>query len=75
MVSPSHGLHAQDAPRSPGSLDETPVDSSALQEADNLSLREAADLLDWLEGHQIRPLKVEMTAEGRVTVRWLVGPA
>ena len=71
MVSPSHGLPAQDGTRTAGSPDDTPVDSPALQEAENLSLREAADLLDWLEGHKIRPLKVEMTAEGRVTVRWV----
>ena len=71
MVSPSRGLQAQNATRTAGPPDDTPVDPPALQEAENLSLQEAADLLDWLEGHKIRPLKVEMTPEGRVTVRWV----
>jgi hypothetical protein len=39
-------------------------------EAENLSLAEATDLLDWLENHQIRPSRVEMDSSGRVTVCW-----
>ena len=71
MVSPSRGAQDQDAAQPTRSPNDTPLDSAALQEAENLSLREAADLLDWLEGHQIRPLKVEMSPEGRMTVRWV----
>jgi hypothetical protein len=70
MVLPSHGLQAQDATRTTGSPDDTPVESAALREAENLSLSEAGDLLDWLENHKIRPLTVELTPEGRITVRW-----
>ena len=46
--------------------------SMSVQEAPGLSLADAADLLDWLENHQIRPSKVEMDSAGRVTVRWAV---
>ncbi|HKB00919.1 MAG TPA: hypothetical protein VKD90_01810 [Gemmataceae bacterium] len=43
----------------------------SVQEAPNLSLAEATDLLDWLENHQIRPSDVEMDSSGRLTVRWV----
>jgi hypothetical protein len=43
----------------------------SVQEAGNLSLTEATDLLDWLENHQIRPSDVEMDSAGRLTVRWV----
>ena len=44
--------------------------AGSVQEAGNLSLADATDLLDWLENHQIRPSDVEMDSAGRVTVRW-----
>jgi len=41
------------------------------QEAENLSLAEATELLDWLENHHIHPSHFEMDLSGRVTVRWV----
>jgi hypothetical protein len=39
--------------------------------ADHLSVSEASELLDWLEGHGIEPREVSIDAEGRMTVRWV----
>jgi hypothetical protein len=41
------------------------------REAAELSLTEATELLDWLEGNGIHALDVELTASGRMTVRWV----
>ena len=38
--------------------------------AENLSLTEATELLDWLEGHGIRADEVRMTEDGKMTIRW-----
>jgi hypothetical protein len=40
-------------------------------EATDLTLEEATDLLDWLEGHGVRADEVVLTENGRVTVRWV----
>ncbi len=41
------------------------------REAADLSLAEARDLLDWLEGNGLHPSEVELTPAGRMTVRWV----
>lgn len=38
--------------------------------AENLTLAEATELLDWLEGHGIHATDVCLDADGRLTVRW-----
>jgi hypothetical protein len=38
--------------------------------AENLTLAEATELLDWLEGHGIRTDEVRMTEDGKMTIRW-----
>lgn len=40
--------------------------------AENLSLTEATELLDWLEGHGIRAEDVQLTDDGKMTIRWAV---
>lgn len=35
-----------------------------------LSVTEAGELLDWLEGHGIRDREVQITPDGRMAVRW-----
>jgi hypothetical protein len=40
------------------------------QSANNLTLTQAEDLLDWLECHGIAPQDVHVDAEGRMSVRW-----
>jgi hypothetical protein len=39
--------------------------------ADRLTVTEASDLLDWLEGHGISPREVSIDSEGRMSVRWV----
>jgi hypothetical protein len=39
--------------------------------AEHLTVTEASELLDWLEGHGIEPSEVSVDSEGRMTVRWL----
>jgi hypothetical protein len=41
-----------------------------LRSAEHLSLTDARDLLDWLEGQKIRPKDVVLEADGTMTVRW-----
>jgi hypothetical protein len=41
------------------------------REATDLSLTDARDLLDWLEGNGLHTLDVELTPAGRMTVRWV----
>jgi hypothetical protein len=41
------------------------------REAADLSLSDARDLLDWLEGNGLQASDVEMTPAGRMTVRWV----
>jgi hypothetical protein len=38
--------------------------------AENLTLAEATELLDWLEGHGIRAEEVRLTDDGKMTIRW-----
>jgi hypothetical protein len=38
--------------------------------ADDLTLTEATELLDWLEGHGIAAREVHINEAGRMTVRW-----
>jgi hypothetical protein len=47
----------------PGSVDVGGV-------ADDLTLTEATELLDWLEGHGIVAREVEVNEAGLMTVRW-----
>lgn len=37
----------------------------------DLSVTEAGELLDWLEGHGIRDRNVAITPDGRMAVRWV----
>jgi hypothetical protein len=39
--------------------------------ADHLSVSEASDLLDWLEGHGIKPREVSVDSDGRMSVHWI----
>jgi len=62
---PLSGIHppstkADPAERAPGPC-----------EAADLTLEEATELLDWLEGHGVRADEVVLTENGRVTVRWV----
>ena len=41
------------------------------REAADLTLSDARDLLDWLEGNGLHALEVEVTPAGRMTVRWV----
>ena len=41
-----------------------------LRSAEHLSLTDARDLLDWLEGQKVRPTEVVLEADGTMTVRW-----
>jgi hypothetical protein len=45
--------------------------AASQREAADLSLAEARDLLDWLEGNGLHTLNVELTPAGRMTVRWV----
>ena len=38
--------------------------------AEDLTLTEATELLDWLEGHGIRAQEVQLDETGRMTIRW-----
>jgi hypothetical protein len=38
--------------------------------AEDLTLAEATELLDWLEGHGIRAQEVQLDETGRMTIRW-----
>ena len=38
--------------------------------AENLTIAEARDLLDWLEGQGIQAQDVTLGADGKMTVRW-----
>lgn len=42
----------------------------ALRSAEHLNLSAARDLLDWLDGHKIRPTDVVLEPDGTMTVRW-----
>ena len=41
-----------------------------LRSAEHLSLTDARDLLDWLEGQKVRPTEVVLETDGTMTVRW-----
>lgn len=47
------------------------LDPAATHEAPDLSLTDATELLDWLEGNGLRAFDVELTPAGRMTVRWV----
>jgi hypothetical protein len=47
------------------------ADVASQREAADLSMTEARDLLDWLEGNGLHPSNVELTPAGRMTVRWV----
>ena len=38
--------------------------------AEHLTITEARDLLDWLQGHGIAAHEVKLEADGTMTVRW-----
>lgn len=62
----------EDRGKSP-SLSTTEIPSDRLAQfhsAEHLSLTQAEDLLDWLEGHGIAAQDVQLDAEGRMSVRW-----
>ena len=44
--------------------------ATPMQAAEHLSIAEARDLLDWLEGHGIKSREVTLEADGTMTVRW-----
>jgi hypothetical protein len=44
--------------------------SPALRAAEHLSIAEARDLLDWLQGHGISAQEVTLEPDGTMTVRW-----
>jgi hypothetical protein len=46
------------------------LDGPPTQAAENLSVSEARDLLDWLEMHGIHARSVDTDPAGRITVRW-----
>ncbi len=46
------------------------IDSIDTRSADHLTVTEAGELLDWLEGHGIRPCDVEIDRDGLFSVRW-----
>jgi hypothetical protein len=41
-----------------------------MRSAEHLSIAEARDLLDWLQGQGIRAHEVTLEPDGRMTVRW-----
>jgi hypothetical protein len=41
-----------------------------LRSAEHLSIAEARDLLDWLQGQGIRAHEVKLEPDGKMTVRW-----
>lgn len=47
-----------------------PPPAPALHAAERLTITEARDLLDWLEGHGIRAHEVTLESDGTMTVRW-----
>jgi hypothetical protein len=48
----------------------TEAETAGDKVAENLTVSEARDLLDWLEGHGIRASEVDTDAAGRITIRW-----
>lgn len=61
----------------PPSAQEPPVSEPAsaapappMRTAEHLSIAEARDLLDWLQGQGIRAHEVKLDADGKMTIRW-----
>ncbi len=61
----------------PPSAQEPPVSEPAaappadpMRSAEHLSIAEARDLLDWLQGQGIRAHEVALEPDGKMTVRW-----
>jgi len=61
----------------PPSAQEPPVSEPApappavpMRVAEHLSIAEAGDLLDWLQGQGIRAQEVTLEPDGKMTVRW-----
>jgi hypothetical protein len=46
------------------------VPAIPMRAAEHLSISEARDLLDWLEGQGIRAHEVSIESDGKMTVRW-----
>jgi hypothetical protein len=46
--------------------------ATPMQAAEHLSIAEARDLLDWLQGHGIAAHEVTLEPDGKMTVRWPV---
>jgi hypothetical protein len=42
----------------------------AINVAEHLSIADARDLLDWLQGQGIEPHEVTLEPDGKMTVRW-----
>ena len=42
----------------------------AMQAAEHLTIAEARDLLDWLQGRGVRAHEVKLEPDGTMTVRW-----
>lgn len=49
-----------------------PAPAPAMHAAEHLTIAEARDLLDWLQGHGIRAHEVTLEPDGKMTVRWPV---
>ena len=60
--------------RGTGHQCETSIDklrqSDGVRSANHLTVTQAGELLDWLEGHGIQAQNVSIEPEGRVSVRW-----
>lgn len=48
---------------------ETTIDLE-IHYSDHLTVRQAEDLLDWLEGHGVSSREVHLEADGLLTVSW-----
>ena len=44
----------------------------AVHVAEHLSIADARDLLDWLQGQGIQPHEVTLESDGKMTIRWPV---
>jgi hypothetical protein len=58
------------APSLPIASVERPANSSS-EVVEGLTIAQATDLLDWLEGHNIHASDVRLDDSGRMTVAWI----
>ena len=70
MIPTMHNCYGLLAADSDAAVLERPQDSST-EVVEGLTFAEATELLDWLEGHDIRASDVRMDETGRMTVAWL----